>query len=114
MSTSIRTGVMALQGLKNVEAAIILTCDQPFVSSEILDRMIDAYRRKDKSIVACQYGGTVGIPALFDRRFFPELLSLKGDLGARRIIKTHSNEVQAIAFPGAAVDINTRSDYEAL
>jgi molybdenum cofactor cytidylyltransferase len=42
---------------------------------------------------------------------FAEMLQLKGDVGARSILKAHANNVEAILFPEGVVDIDTETDY---
>jgi len=112
LGSSIRSGVAAMSG--GVDAILILLCDQPLVSAELLDEIIGAYRTSGKAIVACEYGGQLGVPALFDRSLLPELAGLGGDRGAKQIIAAHSAEAYRIAFPEGAVDIDTMNDYQSL
>ena len=67
-----------------------------------------------KPIVACNYGEAIGPPALFHRSLFNELMQLKGDAGARKIIQQHSDDVATILFTKGKIDIDTNEDYEAL
>jgi molybdenum cofactor cytidylyltransferase len=91
-----------------------MLCDQPLVSTGLINRIAEAYRSGTQGIVACQYAGTVGPPALFDRRFLPELANLKGRQGAKRIIQTHRHDALFIPFPGGQVDIDTAAEYARL
>jgi molybdenum cofactor cytidylyltransferase len=109
MSTSVRAGLEALQG-HGVEAAILMLCDQPFVAAPLLRRLAATYR-EGRRLVACEYGGTLGVPALFDPTLFPELLALQGDRGARQVIAAHAAEAGRIPFPEGAVDLDTVEDY---
>jgi len=110
IASSIRVAISSLP--PSFEAAIILLCDQPLLTSEILNGLIKARNETGKPIVASQYEGTVGVPALFDRSFFTELTQLKGDHGAKRLIAKHSDQVALIPFPGGSVDIDTLADYQ--
>ncbi len=67
-----------------------------------------------KPIVASAYAETLGVPALFARSCFPELLSLGNEQGAKVVIASHPDEVAAVAFPGGAIDIDTAADHERL
>lgn len=108
IGSSIRAGVQAIQTLsKLIDATIITTCDQPFLTSELFNQLIEAYRTSLKPIIACEYAGTVGIPALFDVRFFSELLSLQGDRGAKKLLMAHQDEVGCVPFPEGAIDLDT-------
>jgi len=110
ISTSIRAAVQALPG--SVEAALFMLCDQPMVSSGLISRMIDARASPGKPIVACEYAGTVGVPALFSRAYFDELSALEGDTGAKRVITTHIQDVFRVPFPEGSIDIDTPEDYD--
>ena len=55
---------------------------------------------------------TRGVPALFDRALFPELLGLSGAQGAKRIIERHALDLVTITAPEAAFDVDTPDDYD--
>lgn len=120
MSSSIRCGLQALDeaALGKHEAVILMLCDQPLVTSGLLRLMVDAYQSSGASVVASEYeageGRTLGVPALFSRALFPELMELRGAEGARRIIKRHATKATIIAAPAAAFDVDTPDDYRAL
>lgn len=115
MASSIRCGIAALTtNVKRIDTTVIVTCDQPFLSSEVIDTLIDTYETTRQPVVACKYAGTVGVPALFDRTLFGQLDSLTGSSGAKQIILHHHNNLAHVAFPQGAVDIDTTTDYESL
>ncbi len=113
MSSSLRVGLKALLTVtQNLEAVAIALCDQPFVSSPMLDQIVEAYRFTGKAIIASEYAGTLGVPALFSHTLFSELLALKNTEGAKQIIRKHIQEVFSVPFPEGAIDIDTPKDYE--
>lgn len=115
MASSIRAGLNAL--LKQpvpVDGVVFMVCDQPFVSAVVLNDLINTYKETGKPIVSCNYGGAFGPPALFHRSFFTELMQLKGDAGARKIIQQHKGEVATVLFPQGSIDIDRKEDYETL
>src|SRR4051794_2658790 len=121
MSSSIRCGLRrALDAAApdQIEAAILMLCDQPFVTSDVLRRLIDAYQAKQALLVASEYEArgekTLGVPALFSRDLFPELMALHGAEGAKRIIARYWAEAARVAVPEAAFDVDTPDDYRAL
>ena len=67
----------------NVEAVVLLVCDQPFVNADTIRSLINIQEETKKSIVASSYAGTLGVPALFDRSVCRELLSLGDEAGAK-------------------------------
>ena len=114
MSTSIQTGLDALEQGEKVHAALITVCDQPHVSAPLLEEMVERYRRTRPPAVACAYAGTVGVPALFDRALFAELRALEHDQGAKKILERHATSVVRIPFEQGAVDIDTPEDVRHL
>lgn len=108
MSSSVRAGIQGLA--RTVKGALLVLCDQPYVTSRLLDRMIETFEKTKKLIVACEYENSLGVPALFDRELFGELEKLSGDRGARQVIMRHRNDVAAISFPEGSIDIDTPQD----
>jgi molybdenum cofactor cytidylyltransferase len=113
MASSIRNGLKELLKIDaEVKAAILLVCDQPFVTKELLHELIEKYKSSDKPMAACAYGDTIGTPALFDRTIFASLLKLEGDYGAKKILKVSPQLVSTIDFPQGNIDIDTIKDYQ--
>jgi molybdenum cofactor cytidylyltransferase len=115
LGSSIAVGLKHALGIAaNLEAAILLACDQPFVNAAALRQLIRLHLENGKPIVASAYAETLGIPALFDRSCFADLLQLRGDSGAKGIILAGRRDVTPFNFPAAAIDIDTAADYEKL
>jgi molybdenum cofactor cytidylyltransferase len=115
MASSIQIGVKALMEIDPAaEGLILMMCDQPFVTTALLNDLVTAYQKTGKPIVTCSYADTFGPPTLFHKSIFPELLQLKGDVGARSIIKQHANEVEVVLFPQGNMDVDTEADYQKL
>lgn len=115
MSSSIRTGIIGLNALcDRVEAIVIALCDQPFVSPQIFNQLVKTYHFTGQPIVASEYAETLGVPALFNRSLFSELMALAGDKGAKAILSKYSQNAIAVPFADGAIDIDTPKDYEQL
>jgi molybdenum cofactor cytidylyltransferase len=114
MSTSIRAGLDALEAIAAPDAAIFTTCDQPFVTPALLRQLAAAFGAAHLPVAACEYAGTLGVPALFDRSLFGELRELEGDQGAKRVIERHLEAVARIRFEQGAVDVDTPEDVKRL
>ncbi len=112
MSTSLHYGVRAAMKDGVPEDVLLLVCDQPRISSELLRRMREGHLRKRSCITAAKYGGSLGVPAIFSQAYFGELESVAGDRGARAILMRHSAEVDPVPFEGGAFDIDTPEDLE--
>jgi molybdenum cofactor cytidylyltransferase len=114
MASSIRCGVETLKKEEDIEAVIIMICDQPGITVSVLTTLIETWRMTGKPVVVSEYDGITGPPALFERVIFDELLQLKGDSGARKIVEKDKSRIAAISFPAGKTDIDTAADYAAL
>ena len=115
MASSVRAGLNSLLKINPMaDAVIFMVCDQPFISSSLLNDLIVVQQETHKPIVTSNYGETIGPPALFHKSIFKDLLQLKGDAGARRIIEQYSDDVATVLFPEGSIDIDTENDYEEL
>ncbi|MDE0222864.1 MAG: nucleotidyltransferase family protein [Spirochaetaceae bacterium] len=91
-------------------AALVLVTDQPRLSPAILAEIAAAFRTGGAPLVASRYaGGALGVPALFARRYFPELTRLTGDRGARSLFTRYRDDLLTVAFPEGDLDIDTPS-----
>jgi molybdenum cofactor cytidylyltransferase len=89
-----------------------MLCDQPFVHQGLLDQLMLDKKTSGKGIIACSYAGTVGVPALFDQKYFSELLALKGTEGAKKVILNHQEDTFLVDFPLGAVDLDTEENVQ--
>ena len=111
IGSSVRVGVThVLQHAPHVMAILMMVCDQPFVSADVLTSLIAALEISGKSGAACRYAGTTGVPALFGNELFPELLSLSDDEGAKQLLRRHSGNFAIVDFPEGSIDIDTPAD----
>jgi molybdenum cofactor cytidylyltransferase len=115
MSSSIRAGInMLLKTNSKLDAVIISLADQPLVSPQIFNQLIQCYQETQKVIIASKYNETTGVPALFSNSLFPELMQLKGDKGAKALIQKYIDTGVILLIPGVAIDIDTPDDYKQL
>ncbi|MDZ7958407.1 MAG: nucleotidyltransferase family protein [Aulosira sp. DedQUE10] len=115
MGSSIKAGMQLLNSLtQKITAVVIVLCDQPFLSPQIINQLVDAYHATQKPIIACEYAGTLGVPALFSKIFFSELTNLPDNSGAKKAINNNLDKVFSIPFTLGNIDIDTPSDYEQL
>jgi molybdenum cofactor cytidylyltransferase len=108
MGSSIRTGVSRLPG--SCAGVMLLLADQASVTTDDLRRLVGAWRRQPEYIVAAQYSGTLGAPAIFPRTSFVDLASLRGDSGARAVFTRNPDRVVRVPMESAALDIDTPED----
>lgn len=113
MGTSISDSLeqMALQKYK---AVIIAVCDQPYISDVIFNDLITTFEASNATIVLSKYTQSSGPPTLFHEKYFFDLLELKGDFGAKEVVKTHHKEVATTLFPNGDFDIDTEENLKQL
>ena len=114
-STSLVAGIRALP--TETAAAIVLLGDQPSIDPAVINALIAAWRNTGAPLVAPKYRNGLGNPVLFDRSIFPELMALKGDTGARPIVRAQRRAGTLHQVPVAGTtpsDVDTDDDYAAL
>ncbi len=114
LASSVKAGVAAVAD--NADGAVICLGDMPLISSNLIDRLIEAFAPDRGHLIAVPVSDNKrGNPVLWSRRFFNELMTLNGDIGARHLIARHSEAVAEVAVEGfgAFLDIDTPQTLEA-
>lgn len=91
ISSSISLGLSQLSA--SMDACMFLVADQPYVSKGSVIRMIKEWKSGTKGIVCLSWKGIMGNPVLFSSHYYPELFSLTGDVGGKKIVKKHMEDV---------------------
>jgi molybdenum cofactor cytidylyltransferase len=113
MGSSIKTGLnYLLQSGSELDAVILMVCDQPALTSEHLVKLIEKFQERKKAIIASSYSNSNGVPVLFGRSFFSNLLLLNDDQGAKKIVQQFPDQVDAVVFPKGSIDLDTEDDYQ--
>lgn len=112
IGSSIRAGIKAVREV--TDAVIFLNGDQPFVTSGIIDALLEKSREEHCGIVACFVENMYVNPMLFSARFYDSLAEIEGDSGARKIALKNAGSLCKITVDNPAVfhDIDTRGDLE--
>lgn len=113
-STSVIAGLKAIN--PQSEAALFLVGDQPLVKRDLIDGLIDLFRKTAALIVAPTFQGQTRNPVLFRKDLFPEFLKLTGDRGGRRLIEKYKDKVAFLKWNDKApfLDVDRWEDYERL
>ena len=117
IGSSIQVGVEALNTddrADSIKAVVLMLCDQPYVTADVIHDLVTAYQLNDKGIIASEYDGALGAPALFGREYFAELATIRGAAGAKHLIAAHVSDVVPVPFPRGMTDIDTPEDYRRL
>jgi len=113
MGKSIQTGVQNIVNKDvNYDAILISLIDQPLITSAYYKKLINKLGVTSDIIIASDLGGHIGVPAIFSKTIFEELLQLENDFGARHIIKKYSLQITTIALDDLGKDIDTKEQYQ--
>ena len=108
IGSSIRAAIARLP--PSCDGVLLTLADQAAVTVDDLTRLISAWRSDPRRIVAARYNATLGVPAIFPRAHFSDLAGLRGDRGARDLIRRHADHTVGIALANASIDIDTPED----
>ncbi|WP_454626671.1 NTP transferase domain-containing protein [Bradyrhizobium cenepequi] len=114
LASSVKAGISAVSD--SVDGAVICLGDMPLIGASLIDRLIDTFAPDRGNLIAVPVSeGRRGNPVLWSRRFFKELMTLDGDIGARHLIAKHAEAVAEVPVDGesAFLDIDTPQALEA-
>jgi molybdenum cofactor cytidylyltransferase len=112
LASSIRVGVARLP--PTCTGVMLMLADQAAVTADDLKRLAGTWRKQPQCIAAALYAGTVGAPAIFPRTMFRGLAELRGDAGARALLRRNADRIARVPMPSAALDLDTPEDLLAL
>lgn len=110
LSSSIVKGLKEIMP-HNYDAVLVLLADQPKINSDYLDTLIKQSTLYPHKIIASIYNSNYGVPAIFPKHYFNQLLALKGDKGAKEILNSNLNDIKGVETKGQLIDIDTKEDY---
>jgi molybdenum cofactor cytidylyltransferase len=108
LASSVKAGINAVPA--DADGAVVCLGDMPLIDTMLIDRLIEAFAPDRGSLIAVPVSdGRRGNPVLWSRRFFGELMTLDGDVGARHLIMKHAEAVTEVPVEGHAafLDIDT-------
>jgi CTP:molybdopterin cytidylyltransferase MocA len=113
-STSFRAGLAAL--VRSVDGAVCYPADQPFVTAQVIRRLVDAHQHSGRPVVVAEASGIRGAPVFLSRSVFSQAMAARGDQGARELVRSQPELVHVEHFddPDLMLDIDTPDDYRAL
>jgi molybdenum cofactor cytidylyltransferase len=112
IASSIRAAVHAAPS--GCEGLLLVLADQVAVTGDDLKRLYAAWRRHPVLIAAALYGGAPGLPAIFPRWAFTDLLQVRGDRDPRLVIRRNVDQVVRIPIQNAGIDLDTPEDLLAV
>jgi molybdenum cofactor cytidylyltransferase len=113
LASSVKAGIAAVS--KTADGAVICLGDMPLIDAHLIDRLVEAFDPDRGNLIVVPVAeGRRGNPVLWSRRFFGELMTLDGDIGARHLIAKHAEAVAEVPVDGetAFLDIDTPQALE--
>jgi CTP:molybdopterin cytidylyltransferase MocA len=110
LASSLNSGLDAVP--TSTAAILVVLVDQPNVDDGALRRLLAAWRRRPATAAAASYAGHLGVPAVLPRRYWRAIRDLRGDAGARALLR--SARITPVPMPEAELDVDTRADVERL
>lgn len=112
LGTSIASATLEIdQKYPDINAILFLLADQPFISNYHLNAIIDRHYKEKEAIIMTRKEDYRGVPVLFPRKFFSELMLLSNDEGAKQIINSNKNQVREVVTQDNTTDIDTLESY---
>lgn len=112
VNSSLRAGIQAAAST-SARAAVVVLADMPFVTTTMIERLIETYRTSDAPLVISDYGGVNAPPMLYDRSLFGELAVSEGQGCGKHVVKRHRAEATSLSWPVEALtDLDVPDDYE--
>jgi len=108
LASSIRTAVRTAP--PRCDGLLLVLCDQVAVTTDDLRRLYVAWRRHPILIAAALYGGAPGLPAIFPRWAFSDLLELRGDRDPRLVLRRSVDRLVRVPMSNAGIDLDTPED----
>jgi probable selenium-dependent hydroxylase accessory protein YqeC len=114
-SSSLKVGLNALES--SIQGALFALADQPLITPELYNRLMNSYRKKLKLVTCPLYRGKRGNPTIFDRRTWPDLQLIEGDQGGRSLLRNLAEDqvdIVTVDDPAVVTDLDTPADYASL
>ncbi len=111
MLSSVRCGLRNMP--EKCRAVMVVLGDQPSITTELIDQMLQSFAATEKTILVPLYKGKRGHPILFSSLFSDEILTQYGDVGLRGLLHGHSDDIFELAVSTASVlcDMDYPEDY---
>ncbi len=105
---------LGIEAAGNADAYMFCVCDQPWLTSATIKKLLDTFETCGRGIVSLSWNGRMSNPKIFSSRYRDELMNLSGDTGGRQIIASHSDDLLLVeaADEIETIDIDTNESLE--
>lgn len=115
VGSSLSKGISeALNRENKLDHVLILLSDQPLVTKEKIQELLQVHQGSNTPATFAEYEGATGVPAIFSRLLFSDLKKLKGDQGAKKLLFNNNLQFETVKFENGNFDVDTAEDVELL
>lgn len=114
MSTSLICGLKQVSS--QAQRVMVALSDQPLIERDTYNKLINKSLNSSKGITVPLYKAKRGNPIIFAINYKDELMSLKGDVGGREILRRHPDDILEVAVDSGSIyiNLNTMGDYRSV
>ena len=112
LASSLKAGLNSVE--PDCRAVMITLCDQVLVTEDHLRLLLDQWLANPSQIMASAYADTVGTPAIIPVEYYPQILALEGDAGAKSILNNNAGRVRTLPIPEAEFDLDVPAELDKL
>ena len=112
LASSLKAGLNSVE--PDCRAVMITLCDQALVTENHLRLLLEHWLASPSEIMAGAYADTIGTPIIIPAEFYPQVLALEGDAGAKSILNNNAGRVRTLPIPEAEFDLDVPADLEKL
>lgn len=111
ITASIHIGINAASEPEPEDAYVFFVADQPGLTTESVDGLLDFYKIAGKGMACTIAEGRIGNPVVFSARYVPELLAITGDKGGKQVLRRHPEDVAYYEVrPEELLDVDSKED----
>lgn len=89
---------LAMKKDVKADAYMFMVCDQPFITSQTIEKLIRKFVQSKKGMACVEFNGRLGNPTIFEKKYVDELLNLNGDVGGKAVMKNHLEDLEIVAI----------------
>lgn len=114
LSRSLRSGLLAAKG--SFPSVMFLLGDQPMLDAKTINMLLDRFWNSEREICVPVCRGKRGNPTVFSHKYYDQLLQIKGDIGARKVLEKYASHIihVEVDHPLGFLDVDTEVDLKAL
>lgn len=114
MSSSLKAGLSLVR--HHCPSVMVMLADQPFICRSAIDGLLNHFWRSDRGICMPFHGNRHGPPVCISKTYYSEMMTLEGDVGARRIVSANREDVLCVEVKGPEIlmDVDTEEDLLAV